>query len=197
MRSRCAYALRAAGIWEVRPASRVERIVSTYTGMMPGTPSPPSSVGVRARSVVLHSEPRALTPSECCTHRAARQRASMKTPQMGTPPWTGKTRRRHSVLPITSLSCEKDGESPAHVLFVERFYHTVQLGDLRGPSPVRASCWDPDLQKVVADNQRVPLVVERTLNERTRRKRLILNFRSNTLDYALDYVFRKGIRRKP
>ena len=116
MRSRCAYALRAAGTWEVRPASRVERIVSTYTGITSGTPSPPSSVGVRTRSVVLHSEPRALMPSECCTHRAARQRASVKTSQIGTPPWTGKMRRRHSVLPMTSLSCEKEGESPAHVL---------------------------------------------------------------------------------
>ena len=116
MRSRFAYALRAAGTWEVRPASRVERIVSTYTGITPGTPSPPSSVGVRTRSVVLHSEPRALMPSECCTHRAARQRASVKTSQIGTPPWTGKMRRRHIVLPITSLGCEKDGESPARVL---------------------------------------------------------------------------------
>ena len=106
----------SAGTWEVRPARRVERIVSTYTGMISGTPSPPSSVGVRTRSVVLHSEPRAVMPSECCTHRAARQRASVKTSQMGTPPWTGKTRRRQSVLLMTSLSCEKDGESPAHVL---------------------------------------------------------------------------------
>ena len=63
---------------------------------------------VRTRSVVLHSEPRAAMPSECCTHCAARQRASVKTSQMGTPPWTGKTRRRQSVLPMTSLSCEKE-----------------------------------------------------------------------------------------
>ena len=110
-RSRCAYALRAADTCEVRPARRVERTVSTYTGMIPGTPSPPSSVGVRARSVVLHSVPRAVMPSECFTHRAARQRASVKTSQMGTPPWTGKTRRRQSVFPMTSLSCEKDGIS--------------------------------------------------------------------------------------
>ena len=116
VRIRCAYALRTAGTWEVRPASRVERIVSTYTGMMSGTPSPPSSVGVRTRSVVVHSEPRALMPSECWVHRAARDRTSVKTSQIGTPPWTGKRSRRLSVLPITSLSCEKEGESPEQVL---------------------------------------------------------------------------------
>ena len=64
--------VRVACCWHMGGEARQEGgedCFDIHKGMMPGTPSPPSSVGVRTRSVVLHSEPRAVmgreTPPAC------------------------------------------------------------------------------------------------------------------------------------